>query len=64
MTGTAPGLISVMTIIENNWCWMRWLAGIIGAIIGFIVHHCYLVSFAERLSMNSNTRSRDISERV
>ena len=32
-----PGLISRMTIIENNWCWMRWLAGIIGAIIGFIV---------------------------
>ena len=31
-----PGLISRITVIENNWCWMRWLAGIIGAIIGFI----------------------------
>jgi hypothetical protein len=31
-----PGLISRITVIENNWRWMRWLAGIIGAVIGFI----------------------------
>jgi len=31
-----PGLISRITVIENNWGWMKWLAGIIGAIIGFI----------------------------
>lgn len=32
-----PGLISRMTVIENNWGWMRWLAGILGGIIGFIL---------------------------
>jgi len=32
-----PGLISRITIIENNWRWMRWLSGIIGAVIGFIL---------------------------
>lgn len=32
-----PGLVSRMTIIENNWRWVRWLSGIIGAIIGFVV---------------------------
>ena len=31
-----PGLISRITVIENNWGWMRWLAGGIGAVIGFI----------------------------
>ena len=31
-----PGLISRITVIENNWRWMKWLAGIIGAIIGFV----------------------------
>ena len=31
-----PGLISRITVIENNWGWMRWLAGVIGAVIGFI----------------------------
>ena len=31
-----PGLISRITVIENNWGWMKWLAGIIGAIIGFV----------------------------
>ena len=31
-----PGLISRITVIENNWGWMKYLAGIIGAIIGFI----------------------------
>ena len=31
-----PGLISRMTIIENNWGWMKYLAGFIGAIIGFV----------------------------
>ena len=31
-----PGLISRITVIENNWGWMKWMAGIIGAIIGFV----------------------------
>lgn len=31
-----PGLISRITVIENNWGWMKWLAGTIGAIIGFV----------------------------
>ena len=31
-----PGLISRITVIENNWGWMKYLAGIIGAIIGFV----------------------------
>jgi hypothetical protein len=31
-----PGLISRITVIENNWGWMKWLAGIIGAVIGFV----------------------------
>jgi hypothetical protein len=32
-----PGLISRITVIENNWVWMKWLAGTIGAIIGAII---------------------------
>lgn len=32
-----PGLISRITVIENNWGWMKWLAGTIGAIIGAII---------------------------
>ena len=32
-----PGLISRITVIENNWGWMKWLAGILGGIIGFIL---------------------------
>ena len=32
-----PGLISRITVIENNWGWLKWLAGTIGAIIGAII---------------------------
>ncbi len=32
-----PGLVSRVTLIENNWAWTKWLAGLVGGIIGFIV---------------------------
>ena len=32
-----PGLISRITVIENNWGWMKWLTGIIGMVIGFVI---------------------------
>jgi len=30
-----PGLVSRVTVIENDWVWARWVAGIIGGVIGF-----------------------------
>ena len=30
-----PGLISRVTVMENDWVWARWVAGIIGGVIGF-----------------------------
>lgn len=32
-----PGLISRITVIENNWGWMKWMAGVIGMVIGFVI---------------------------
>ncbi|HHV04085.1 MAG TPA: hypothetical protein GXX64_09330 [Bacteroidales bacterium] len=32
-----PGLISRITVIENNWGWMKYLTGIIGMVIGFVI---------------------------
>ena len=31
-----PGLISRITILENNFWWIKWLSGIVGAVIGFV----------------------------
>lgn len=30
-----PGLVSRVTVMENDWAWARWVAGIVGGIIGF-----------------------------
>ena len=32
-----PGLVYRVTVLENNWRWIRWIAGAIGGIIGFFV---------------------------
>ena len=32
-----PGLIERVTLLEHNWAWIKWLAGIIGAGIGIAV---------------------------
>ena len=31
-----PGLVSRVTVMENDWAWVRWVAGIVGGIIGFV----------------------------
>lgn len=31
-----PGLIERVTLLEHNWGWIKWLAGIIGAGIGIV----------------------------
>lgn len=31
-----PGLIERVTLLEHNWGWIKWLAGIIGAGIGVV----------------------------
>ena len=32
----SPGLIHRVTVLEHNWGWVKWLAGIIGAGIGIV----------------------------
>lgn len=32
-----PGLVHRVSALELNWCWIKYLAGVIGAGVGFLV---------------------------
>lgn len=35
-----PGLLDRMTVLEHNWRWVKWLAGLAGAGAGILLSAC------------------------